>query len=559
MTQPAERTGGIPAEAGRTPAAREPADTGRIPGTRKPAEATAPRPAAVPEAAAPPATGARQRDGRRAERLLAALRDRLPGPRPLAWSLTAACFVLYTLVALLRHRQMLNAGYDLGIFEQAIRAYAHGRAPVVELKGPGFNLLGDHFHPILVLVAPVYRLFPGATTLLVVQAALMAAACYPLTRWAHRAAGPVAGLVIGCGMGASWGIATAVTKDFHEICFAVPLLAFAVTALGERRWRAAVAWSVPLLLVKEDLGLTLAAVGGYVMWRTGRERRAGERSRGTWWLGLAAVVAGVAGTAVEMLVLLPAMNPHGGFDYWQQLPGGAPSGGGAGLVSAALHLFWPPMKWLLLFMLAAPVAFIGLRSPLTVLTLPTLGWRLVAGNEHYWQPNFHYNAVLMPLVFAGLIDVLHRRPELFPGRRRRRVLAFSATFTLIAAAVYPFHDLVLPSAWRTPAHVRTAEAVAARIPDGARVASSNRLAPMLTGRTTVSLVCFGTGPDPAAPTGLPARLPDWVISDRTDPTVKTPCPAAGTARMLDLYRAHGYHQITEQDGIVLLKRPPKAP
>ncbi|MEU3709218.1 DUF2079 domain-containing protein [Streptomyces catenulae] len=547
MTQSAERSDGIPVTTGRT--ARDAADTGRLPGARKPADAAAQRP--------PGDDGSGGRLARLPGRLLPALRDRIPGPRALAWSLSVACFVLYTVVSLLRHGQMLNAGYDLGIFEQAIRAYAHGRAPVVELKGPGFNLLGDHFHPILVLVAPVYRLFPDATTLLVVQAALMAAACYPLTRWAHRAAGPVAGLVIGCGMGASWGIATAVTKDFHEICFAVPLLAFAVTALGERRWRAALAWSLPLLLVKEDLGLTLAAVGGYVMWQTGRERRArpGERSRGPWWLGLAAVVVGVAGTAVEMLVLLPAMNPHGGFDYWQQLPGGAPSGGGTGLVSAALHLFWPPMKWLLLFMLAAPTAFFGLRSPLTLLCLPTLGWRLVAGNEHYWQPNFHYNAVLMPLVFAGLIDVLHRRPELFPARRRRRVLAFSATFTLIAAAVYPFHDLVLPSAWRTPAHVRTAEEVAARIPDGARVASSNRLAPFLTGRTTVSLVCFGTGPDPAAPTGLPARLPDWVISDRHDPTVKTPCPAAGTARMLDLYRAHGYRQITDQDGIVLLKRP----
>ncbi|WP_399086826.1 DUF2079 domain-containing protein [Streptomyces sp. BBFR2] len=538
MATAAERTEGTPeaippGQAGGADPDASPESGPRIPGPR---ESVEPRPG----------------------RLLPALRDRIPGPRPLAWSLTAACFALYTVVALLRHRQMLNAGYDLGIFEQAIRAYAHGRAPVVELKGPGFNLLGDHFHPILVLVAPVYRLFPGATTLLVVQAALMALACYPLTRWAHRAAGPVAGLVIGCGMGASWGIATAVTKDFHEICFAVPLLAFAVTALGHRRWGAAVAWAAPLLLVKEDLGLTLAAIGGYVAWQAARDRRAAPAHHPRWplFLGIGAMVAGVAGTALEMLVLLPAMNPHGGFDYWQQLPGGgAPSGGAAGLAPAVLRLFWPPMKWLLLFMLAAPVAFLGLRSPLVLLTLPTLGWRLIAGNEHYWQPNFHYNAALMPLVFAGLIDVLHRRPELFPGRLRRRALAFSATFTLITAAVYPFHDLVLPSAWRTPAHVRTAERVAARIPDGVRVASSNRLAPMLTGRTTVSLVCFGTGGDPAAPTGLPRALPDWVISDRHDPTVKTPCPAAGTARMLGLYRAHGYRQITEEDGIVLLKRP----
>ncbi|GLW14499.1 hypothetical protein Stsp01_12420 [Streptomyces sp. NBRC 13847] len=471
--------------------------------------------------------------------------------------MTAVFFAVYTLVSLLRNDRMLNAGYDLGIFEQAIRAYAHGQAPVVELKGPGFNLLGDHFHPILVLIAPLYRLFPGSATLLVVQAALMALACYPLTRWAHRAVGPVTGLVVGCGLGASWGLVTGVTKDFHEICFAVPLLAFSVTALGHRRWRAAAAWALPLLLVKEDLGLTLAAIGAYIAWQGLRERRGPEapRRNSPLLLGLGVVCLGAAGTALEVLVLLPAMNPRGGFDYWQQMPGEASTASGAvGLASLGLHLFWPPMKWLLLFMLAAPTAFVGLRSPLTLLCVPTLAWRLLAGNEHYWQPNFHYNAILMPLVFAGFVDVLHRRTDLVPPARRRWLLTFSAAFTAVTAAVYPLHDLVLPSAWRTPAHVRTAERLLARIPDGDTVASSNRLAPMLTGRATVSLVCFGTGPDPASPTALPADPPRWVVSDRQDPTVKTPCPVAQTERMLRLYRAHGYVRVAEEDGITVLRR-----
>lgn len=524
----------------------------------------------------------------------------------MGWTVTAVFFVLYTVVSVLRNDRMLNAGYDLGIFEQAIRAYAHGRAPIVELKGPGFHLLGDHFHPILVFVAPFYRLFPSGVTLLVVQAALMALACFPLTRWAHRAIGPVTGLVVGCGLGASWGLVAGVAKDFHEICFAVPLLAFSVTALGQRRWGVAAAWALPLLLVKEDLGLTLAAIGGYIAWQGLRERRhnslkrsghsrershqpknrrhdpgdrphdpaerrhdpgdpayhPGERRRLPVLLGVGVAFLGVAGTSVEILVLLPAMNPRGGFDYWHQMPGEASSSGSlAGLASAGLHLLWPPMKWLLLFMLAAPTAFLGLRSPLTLLCVPTLAWRLLAGNEHYWQPNFHYNAILMPLVFAGLIDVLHRRPDVVPPRRRRKALAFTAAFTAVTAAVYPLHDLVLPSAWRTPAHVRTAERLLSRIPDGDTVASSNRLAPMLTGRTTVSLVCFGTGtgtgagPDPAAPTGLPAHPPRWVVSDRHDPTVKTPCPVDQTHRMLRLYRAHGYVQVAEEDGITLLRRP----
>ncbi|MEU8889621.1 DUF2079 domain-containing protein [Streptomyces sp. NPDC048442] len=464
-------------------------------------------------------------------------------------------------MAILRNDRMLNGGFDLGIFEQAIKAYAHGQAPVVELKGPGFNLLGDHFHPILVLVAPFYRLFPGSDTLLVVQSALLALACYPLTRWAHRAVGPVAALVVGCGVGASWGIVSAAAKDFHEIAFAVPLLAFSSVALGQRRWWAGALWAAPLLLVKEDLGLTLSAVGAYIAWQALRDRRSAEspakdKANSRLWLGISVILLGAAGTALEILVLLPAMNPSGGFAYWGQIPGDTASSSGSGnVLSLALGVFWPPMKYLLLLMLAAPVAFFGVRSPLLLLCVPTLGWRFVAGNEHYWQPGFHYSAILMPVLFAGFVDVLSRRKDLLPGVRRRRALAFSAAFTAVTAAVYPLHDLVLPSAWRTPEHVTAARQVLDRIPDGATVASSNRLAPMLTSRTTVSLVCYGTGPDPTAPTGLPANPPQWVVADRTDPTVKVPCPVAQTERMLHLYREHGYVQVTEQDSITLLRRP----
>ncbi|MFJ6695586.1 DUF2079 domain-containing protein [Streptomyces sp. NPDC091272] len=526
----------------------------------------------------------------RGERLLVALRERIPGPRVLAWSLTALFFVLYAVVAVLRHGRMLNGGFDIGIFEQAIKAYAHLRAPVVELKGPGFNLLGDHFHPILVLVAPFYRLVPRTETLLVVQSALLALAVVPLTRWAHRALGPVAALVVGCGVGASWGIVSAAAKDFHEIAFAVPLLAFCAVALGQRRWWAGALWAAPLLLVKEDLGLTLSAVGLYIAWQALRERRAASRAPsagktysapstgGTYSasaavaggsdvlpppgpsiaarlrLGVAVVLLGAAGSAVEILVLLPAMNPAGGFAYWGQIPGDESAASGSAL-SLALGVFWPPMKYLLLLMLAAPVAFFGVRSPLLLLCAPTLGWRFVAGNEHYWTPGFHYSAILMPVLFAGFVDVLSRRKELLPGVRRRRALAFSAAFTAVTAAVYPLHDLVLPAAWRTPAHVTVARQILDRIPDGATVASSNRLAPLLTSRTTVSLVCYGTGADPAAPTGLPADPPQWVVSDRTDPTVKVPCPVATSERMLRLYRTHGYVQVADRDGIILLRRP----
>ncbi|MEU1027007.1 DUF2079 domain-containing protein, partial [Streptomyces sp. NPDC005904] len=169
---------------------------------------------------------------------------------------------------------METRSWDLGIFEQAVRAYAHLRAPVADLKGPGANILGDHFSPVTALLAPAYRLFPSPVTLLVAQALLLALSAIPVTRAATRLLGRVSGLAVGVAYGLSWGIQRAVDFDFHEICFAVPLIAFSLEALLRQRWRAALLWALPLVLVKEDLGLTLAAIALVVAFRAHRRGHA---------------------------------------------------------------------------------------------------------------------------------------------------------------------------------------------------------------------------------------------------------------------------------------------
>ncbi|MGW2400537.1 DUF2079 domain-containing protein [Kitasatospora sp. NPDC001664] len=475
-----------------------------------------------------------RRSGRTAPPKPEGRRRTVPGPNAVALAVTCLFAVVYALLSITRHRRMLSSAFDLGIFEQAVSAYAQGRAPLVELKGPGYNLLGDHFHPVLAALAPAYRLAPGPITLLLAQAVLMALACLPLTRWACRAAGRRAGLLIGLAFGSSWGMVSAVAFDFHEIAFAVPLLAFTVEALAARRWRAAVLWALPLVLVKEDLGLTVGAVGGYLLWRG--DRRAVRRG------GLALLVLGPAATVLETLVLLPMANTNGVFDYWNQVPGAE---GSTGL--SPFLLFWPPVKWLLLFMLAAPVAFVAVRSPLVLLAAPTLGWRLLGANEHYWEPSYHYSAVLMPVLFGALVHRLGQAGGWRRGRARRLVLGWVAAFAVVGAVVYPLRDLVLPGGWTPNAHVRTAHRLLAQVPDGATVAASNRLSPLLVSRATVSLACQG-GPEAADP-------PRWVVIDRTDPTVQSPCPEARTLERLAAYRAAGYLTVAEEDGVIVLWRP----
>ncbi|MFE2176858.1 DUF2079 domain-containing protein [Kitasatospora sp. NPDC059462] len=455
--------------------------------------------------------------------------------RFIPWALALTLFLVYAFFTVRRHELLFTSGYDLGIFEQGVRGYAEGRGPIVELKGPGFNLLGDHFSPALAVLAPLYWLLPSAVTLLLAQSALVAVAAVPICRWALRAAGPATALAAGFGYGLSWGLASALGFDFHEITFAVPLIAFAVCALGERRWTAAALWAAPLVLVKEDLGITVAAVGGYVLWR-------GDRRTGA-----ATVVFGIGASLLELLVLLPAMSPGGSFAYWDNLSGGS---GGRSLLTLPLDLVTPGEKVTTVLLLLAPTVLLAARSPLMIVALPTLGWRLLSNNPAYWGTNYHYSAVLMPIVFAAFVDVLvkaRERSGVLPGWLVRAAPAASAVVTLALLPGFAFGQLLTLNLWRTPARVEAARSVLAAVPDDARVAASNRLVPQLTDRCEV--IVFG----------WPQKwsTAEWIVVDEDRP-MGWPLSPDEERQELATVRRSGYQVVRSDYGITLLRRTPGA-
>ena len=83
------------------------------------------------------------------------------------------------------------------------------------------------------LYTSVYRFFPSGLTLLVVQDLLIAVSAWPLVRLASKQAGWLLGTFVGIGYVTAWGFQGAVASQFHEIAFAVPLLAWASAAFVE--------------------------------------------------------------------------------------------------------------------------------------------------------------------------------------------------------------------------------------------------------------------------------------------------------------------------------------
>lgn len=449
-------------------------------------------------------------------------------------ALAGTLFLAYATLSLRLHQRLFSAAYDLGIFEQVVRSYANGHLPVSEIKGPDFPVLGDHFSPVLALVAPFYRLWPTPVTLLVVQSALIAASVLPLTVWARRTLGSLAAAVIGVCYGLSWGVAIAVGRDFHEVAFAVPLLACSLVALGSDRPRAAAWWALPLLLVKEDLGLTVAVIGLLIA-------RRGERR-----LGTITACAGLAALPLTMLVIVPAFNPAGDYAYLSMLSGsgGGENGPGDLLHRVTIGLITPETKVVTLLLVLAPTLFLALRSPLLWVALPTLLWRFASLRSTDWGTGTHLSLVLMPVVFAAFVDALARRR---PDRSSlRRHLAGSAAVTLLLLPQYPLWQLVQPATWRTDPRVAAAHRVMDRIPDDATVQASNYLVPHLTSRTSVSLHGWAVSrPDP-----------QWIVLDTWVPAHRRwPENLLEERRSLERARAQGYFTVVDEQGFVLLRRP----
>ncbi|MEU2508834.1 DUF2079 domain-containing protein [Streptomyces sp. NPDC007863] len=438
---------------------------------------------------------------------------------------SAALFVLHCAFALRHHARFRTTGYDLGIFGQAVRSYAEGRLPASEIRtatapagfeGEALPLLGDHFHPVLALLGPVYRLVPHVEVLLVAQAALVSAAVYVTGRTAqrHLPGRPYAGVVLGAACGLAWGVQALVGFDFHEVAFALPPLALACRAYLDGRLRAAVWWAAGLLLVKEDLGATAAVLGLLVAHRA-RDRR--ERRAGFLLAG-----GSVLAALLVLKAVIPAFAPDGRYLYAERV------GGAYGILDG-----WS-VKVLTVLALLAVTGGLVVRSPLAWLLVPTLAWRFASSVPSHWEPGLHYSAVLVPVAFAALVDALRRGARL--------PLAVPLGVVLLLLPLQPTAQVATPGFWREGQREAAARAAVGRVSDGVRVAASNTLAPHLTDRTVVRL---------AAP-GLLDRAPavEWLVLDRTDGF-----PAGATEGVLREVAGHpSWRVVREEAGIVLLRR-----
>jgi uncharacterized membrane protein len=523
------------------------------------------------------------------------------------WLLTGLTAAAYSVFALARYYTFHTGSYDLVIFDQAVRSYAHFQPGISIIKGvhngfgPHFSVLGDHWSPLLAALAPAYWAYNGPQTLLVAQAVLFALAIPPLWLFTRRAFGGgqravIAAYLVSVVYLLSWPIAAALAYNFHEVAFAPVLTAVALERLQAGRLRTALAALAALLLVKEDMGLLVAGIGLYLL--VARPSVV-PRQR---LVAAAIIVVGIADTVLATYVLIPAFGGRSGY-YWAYTSLGSNASQAVGHlithpVSSLRLLVTPRVKLTTVLWLFGAFCFLPLRSPISLATIPLLLERMLGSVfPAWWGTADQYNAFLVVVLVCAAVDGaarLARSPLLArrragpaaagrtggsaeagsrgggaeagsPGEAARpgeAAAAGSAAATadlgtvglvcsvamcavaLVLVPLFAFGSALHPSFYRRDARMNAAAAAVAAVPPGVTVEAVNHLGPQLSARDTV-LLWDGDGSSPLRP--------PWVVADVAKKEF-TFASRGQQIRRVALLKRSGYQIVFSRDGYLVMHR-----
>ncbi|WP_231733480.1 DUF2079 domain-containing protein [Arthrobacter sp. NIO-1057] len=393
--------------------------------------------------------------------------------------------ILYVIHSFLRYSRFESRGYDLGIFDQAVRQYSMFKAPIVPIKGVGFNLLGDHFHPILVLLAPFYWIWNDPRMLGIVLALLLISTAIPVYLFTRPRFGHLGALLTSVALLLWWPFQAIVNWDFHEVAMGVPIMAWIIWAFDKGRYWLVVGLATSLLTVREDMGITMVAVGIVLLFHR------------QWFKAALTAVLGLLGYLAVTGYLIPLFSPEGEFSYWQYTALGATAG--AAVVFLITHplqsiaiLFNHQLKWALWLLTFAPFVLLPFASPYLILGAPLFLSRLFNDRLNTWAPVYQYDAIMAPIVILSAVHVLHKLAVRFNWKRAgifgpAWLVSISVIATLFFPMVFPLGKTITGQGWPSAELIAAKQKAVATIPDGVCIEAADSVVPHLTTRTYVGL------------------------------------------------------------------------
>jgi uncharacterized membrane protein len=301
--------------------------------------------------------------------------------------------------------------FDLAFYVQALWQLVHGRFSVSLLNVP---LLGEHAHPVVFLIAPLFALAPHPMLLPVIQIAALASMAPVGWRICLR---------LGLGRTASALMASALLitpatgfvalHEFHPEAFAAPFILLMIEARLRDSLRWHWVWFLATLACKENMPLLLAA---YCLVEAATDRR----HRMLAWNILPGIIA-LGWFLFYLKILSPWLN-SGNIEFatlYNRLGNSAgdivlkfftePGRAWNALANALVggNLLWG----LLLPFLGLPL----LRPRWLLVAAPLLLQHLLSWRASEWTIYFHYAAPLIPLFWIASAEAVRKWPAWVPG------------------------------------------------------------------------------------------------------------------------------------------------
>lgn len=184
-----------------------------------------------------------------------------------------AFFIAFTTV--FKHRMFGTTAYDMGIFIQMFHSMTDNLSAVTTCeRGSKLSHFFVHSSYIFYLLVPVYRLFPGAETLLTIQALLAVGGIIPFFLIAKNHGFKGMGLILVSMMYIFCsGIISPCNYDFHENAFLPLLLMWLLYAADRRNIPLMYIMSALVCMVKEDSPLYVICIGLFFLFEEKSPKR----------------------------------------------------------------------------------------------------------------------------------------------------------------------------------------------------------------------------------------------------------------------------------------------
>lgn len=394
-----------------------------------------------------------------------------------------AISTVYGVMSIVKHSHYETFA-DLGIFNQGIWQFSRFQWPIstFHLNRP---FLGDHFDPILIVLAPFYWIFSSEKTLLFIQPFIILSAIIPIYLISyHQTKSKLFGFSMVIAYSFYIPLQHTIFYDFHDIVFVPPLFAWAYYFFIHEKKIFVSLFLVLLLLTKEEVGFFVAAFGLFLFIFQKRWRL----------FGLAWLFVGIIYSLVVMHIIIPAIGGNNlYFNYGSS--GSTPTDVVINFIKNPkeyIQLFYDkPVKVETLKQTFWPFAYLPLFSPVgSILSLEQFASRFLdQRNVARWRIGDHYSATMTIVVVIGTIWAVNFYTKLIPKYRKYLLILFSILILVLTRVEQINRSAVLlikrPQFWARSSWMDYIDKAISMVPKDKSVAAQNNIISHLSTRKNV--------------------------------------------------------------------------